>query len=62
MGELMCQDIGQGDLVIRPTSSLRWFDTLLAGWIVLVAALYFAQFLPYLSVGLAIARRVLALQ
>ena len=52
----------QSELLMERTSMPRWLDALLAGWIVLVAVLYFAQFLPYLSVGLAIARRVLALQ
>ena len=41
------------------TSMPRWLDALLAGWIVLVATLYFVQFLPLVNEALAIVRRLL---
>ncbi|MDA2932718.1 hypothetical protein MYX82_00080 [Acidobacteria bacterium AH-259-D05] len=52
----------QGERVMEQDSLPRWLDALLAAWIVLVAVLYFAQFVPYLNMGLAVARRVLLFQ
>jgi len=59
LGDLWPGSWRQGDSVMKLEPSTHRLDPLLAGWIVLVAILYFAQFWHLLDDALAILRGLL---